>query len=348
MNNIPRTIWTRRQVLWFITGTGSSIMLHACGRAPAPSSRPKTTDLATLSFGFPLWTGKLPFFVAQEKGFFQEVGLSVNARDFGAIAEAFPAFNAKQFQGIAPATSEVVLLAAEGSPGQLVTVMAISEGADVIMARNSVANLADFRGKEIAVQKGGIGHFFVLQALAEVGLTEEDVTIIDVDPATAASSYQAGNVEIAYSYPPFSSKANAAQKDGRIIYDSSTVTTVLADTYFVSTDLIENNPQTVEAFLEGIFKGVEFYNANPDEAIAITAKQLGMRPQEVKEQLQGIRFPSVQMNVEMLTNPQNDRYLLDTLTTLAEFLRDQNLIDAIPDLPTVINPQFVQALASKG
>jgi NitT/TauT family transport system substrate-binding protein len=337
---------TRRQVLRLLTGTASSLVLHACVRTPQLSNS-TATNLATFSFGFPLWTGNLPFFVATEKGFFEEAGLTVNARDFDAMAEAFPAFNARQFQGIAPATSEVVSLFAEGSPGRLITVMAISEGADVIMARNSVNSIADFRGKRIAVQKGGIGHFFVLQALADAGLTERDVTILDIDPATAATAYQAGSVEIAYSYPPFSSMAIAAQPDGRIIHDSTTISTVLADTYFVSTELIENEPQTIEAFLTGIFKGVEFYNTNPDEAIAITAKRLGMRPQEAREQLQGIRFPTLQMNVEMLTNPQSDRYLLNTLTTLAEFLEDQNLIRSIPDLPSLVEPRFVQALSNR-
>lgn len=344
---IISTNQTRRQVLRFITGTAGSLMLNACARPPRISANPTASNLSTFSFGFPLWTGNLPFFVAREKGFFDEVGLSVNARDFDAMAEAFPAFNARQIQAIAPATSEAVSLFAEGSPGRLVTVMGISVGADVIMARNSVASIADFKGKRIAVQKGGIGHFFVLQALAEAGLSETDVTILDVDPATAATAYQAGSVEIAYSYPPFSSEALASQTDGRIIHDSSTSSVVLADTYFVSTELIENEPQTVEAFLAGIFKGVEFYNTNPDEAIAITATRLGMRPQEVREQLQVIRFPTLQMNVDMLTNPQSDRYLLNTLTTFAELLEDQNLSGSISDLPDLIEPKFVQALSNR-
>jgi NitT/TauT family transport system substrate-binding protein len=338
---------SRRQVLRLITGTAGSLMLHACVRAPRISSNPTTSDISTFSFGFPLWTGNLPFFVAEEKGFFEAVGLSVNARDFDAIAEAFPAFNSSQFQGIAPATSEVVSLFAEGSPGRLVSVMGISEGADVIMARNSVASIADFKGKRIAVQKGGIGHFFVLQALSEAGLSEDDVIILSIDPATAATAYQAGSVEIAYSYPPFSSSALAAQPDGRIIHDSSASPIVLADTYFVSTDLIENEPQTIEAFLAGIFRGVEFYNTNPDEAIAITAERLGMRSQEVREQLQLIRFATLPMNVEMLTNPQSDRYLLETLEIFAEFLEDQNLIVPIPNLPDLIEPRFVQALGNR-
>jgi NitT/TauT family transport system substrate-binding protein len=338
---------TRRQVLRLLTGTAGSLMLHACVRSPRISSNPAAVNPSTFSFGFPLWTGNLPFFVAKEKGFFEEAGLTVNARDFDAMAEAFPAFNSRQFQGIAPATSEAVSLYAERSPGRLVTVMAISEGADVIMARNSIASIADFKGKRIAVQKGGIGHFFVLQALAEAGLSERDVTLLDVDPATAATAYQAGSVEIAYSYPPFSSTAIAAQPDGRIIHDSSETSIVLADTYFVSTELIENEPQTIEAFLTAIFKGVEFYNTNPDEAIAITAERLGMRAQEVREQLQVIRFPTLQMNVDMLTNPQSDRYLLNTLEVFAEFLEDQNLIAAIPDLPELIEPRFVQALNNR-
>ena len=159
---------------------------------------------------------------------------------------------------------------------------------------------------------------------------------MNTTPDAAAAAYQIGNVEIAYSYSPFLERANAAQKDGRITYDSSKMPTAIADVYIFSTKFIEANPKAVEAFVGGILKGLDFLKANPNEGLAIAAKRLNVKPEELAAQLKGINLPNAQINTEMLSNPQSELYPLKPMSALAKFLKDQKQIQSIPELSKVL------------
>lgn len=294
--------------------------------------------------GMTTWIGNTPAYIAQEKGFFKELGLEVDFKVFDTVAQGFSSFIAGQLDGLAPVTSEAVLLAAKGVDFKVVTVEDTSLGADVILARNKIASVKDFKGKKIGVELNGIGHFFVLQILAEAGLTAKDVTLVNTPPDAAAAAYQAGNLDIVYTYSPFSDKANAAQKDGRAIYSSKQMPTAIADLYIFSTKYIDANSKAVAAFVKGNFKGLEFLKTNRKEGLAIMAKQLKITPEELDKQLKGIQMPPVATNVEMLGNPGSISYMLKPMNELAKFLKAQGQIPEEPDLSKMLDPQFVKAL----
>jgi NitT/TauT family transport system substrate-binding protein len=332
-----------------MTGAIGSLGLNACARSVRSSSgitRDFPANAIPATFGINPWIGQVPLHIAQAKGFFREAGIEISTRTFTTNFESIPAFAAGQLQGCgAMPSSETVRMAAEGIDYRIIGIMDVSAGGDAILARNSISDIKDFEGKEIAVQKGGLGHFFLLQILDEVGLSGKDIKIIDTDPESAAAAYQAGSIEIAYTYSPFLEKANAAQTDGRIIYDSSKMPTAIIDLNLVSTEFAEANPQAVQGFLAGLFKAQEFLKTNPTEAYAIAAEPLGIQPNEVAAQLKGVRLPDLQTHLEMLNDPSNDLYLLKPMQAMTEFLKDQGQIKTVPDLSNFIDPQFVMALS---
>lgn len=335
---------TRRQALRLTTGTIASIALHACTKAPAPSASPVADNADTLSLGIATWIGYTPLYIGLAKGFFKDLGLDLKLQVFQTVAAGFPAFLSENLNGLAPVSSEAVTLAAKGGDFKVVVVEDTSVGADVVMARNSIASVQDFKGKKIGAELGGIGHFFILQILAEAGLSEKDVTLINAPPDAAAAAFQKGDLEIAYAYSPFSDQALKVQKDGRIIYSSKQMPTAIADLYIFSTQFIQSNPKVVAAFVEGHFKGVEFLKANPKEGLAIMAKQLNITSDELAQQLQGIQIPDLATNINMLGNPNSEVSLLKPMSNLATFLKNQGKVATAPDMSKFLDPQFVTAL----
>ncbi|WP_416666389.1 ABC transporter substrate-binding protein [Egbenema bharatensis] len=346
--------WTRRQTLWMLSGAMAGVALHGCQNPTARTSggsdeaiAADSSELVSVAVGVTPWIGNTPLFIAQEKGFFRELGLDLNINVFQSMAQGFPAFTVGQLDAVTPVTSEVVSLAERGVDFRVVMVLDVSSGGDVILARNNIQTIEDFRGKQIAVELGGVGHFFVLQVLAEAGLTEQDVELINTPPDAGAAAYQAGNVEIAYSYSPFSDKANEVQPDGRTIFSTQEMPTAIADFFAFRTDFIEANPQAVSAFVEGNMRAIAFLETNRQEGLEIMAAELEITPEELDEQLAGIELPNLERNAEMLANPNSDLYMMDSLNNMAQFLQDQGQIDSIPDLSNVIDPQFVQALQER-
>lgn len=302
----------------------------------------QTSSRMKMSLGGVTWIGLTPFYIAQEKGFFADYNLEVKLQIFGANTDYISAFLANRIDGcISCVTSEAVLLADKGKDYKIVFVQDNSAGGDGILARNNVTSIADFKGKKIAVEQGAVGHFFLLQVLKEVGVKEKDIKIINADAATAAAAYQAGNVEIASTYAPFLSQANEAQPDGRIIYDSSQMPTAITDFYTFDSKYIADNPEAVKAFIQAIVKALDFLANNPTEAIAIAASKLEVTPEALAADLAGIELPNLATNVEMLTNPESDIYILDSLNAMGEFLVAQGEIETVPDMSLFIEPKFI-------
>jgi NitT/TauT family transport system substrate-binding protein len=346
MNYIPSPHrLTRRQALWFMAGAASTIGLNACNQLPKSTSSAAPANLLPATIATTTWIGNTAIYIAEGKNFFRDAGLNLTVRTFGTVAESFPAFTVGQVQGLTPVTSEVVSLAADGTDYRIVAVMDTSSGADAILAQSGISSVEDFQGKQIAVQRGGVGHFFLLQILAEAGMTEGDVTIVDTTPEAGAAAFEAGNVEIAYSHEPFMAKALSMRKDASIVYDSSKMPTAIADVYAFSTDFIQTNPDAVQGFVSSIFSALDFLKSNEGEALEIAAKRFEITPQDLAAQLKGLSFPDAATNQEMLGNPNSDLYLLKPLTALAEFLKNQEQIETVPDLASFIDPQFVMALS---
>lgn len=338
-------LWTRRQALWFMAGAAGTFGLNACSGLPKGSSAANPTNLTPATIAVTSWIGNTALYIAEEKNFFRDSGLNLTIRTFVSVAESFPAFAIGQIQAVAPVTSEVVSLSAQQTDYRIVGVMDTSVGADAILAQKGISSVQDFKGKRIAVQRGGVGHFFLLQILAEAGMTEEDVIIVDTTTEAGAAAFEAGNVELAYSHAPYVDKALSVQKEASIVYDSSKMPTAIADVYAFNNAFIESNPEAVQGFVKSIFSALDFLKSNEGEALAIAAKRLDVTPEELASQLNGINLPDLETNKEMLGNPESDLYLLKPLNALAEFLKNQNQIETVPDMSNLIDPQFVMALS---
>jgi NitT/TauT family transport system substrate-binding protein len=358
----PMNRWTRRQAMSLLAGFSGSLMLNACTQsgsnsAPTSSNASKTPSSAIntsntssgpfkMSLGLVVgWVGYSPLYIALEKGFFKELGLNFSLQTFGSNTEARAAFASGAIDGQAVVTTETILQAQTGKDYKIVLYTDNSLGGDGILARKSIATIQDFKGQTIAVEVGGVDHFFLLQVLKEAGLSSRDVKLINTSPDAAAAAYGAGKVNVAVAYEPFLSQANAAQPDGRIIYDSSRMPSAIADFYIFDSQYIATYPKAITAFVQGIFKGTDFLKTNPQESYAIAAKPMGITPKELQEQLKGVRIVDLPMNKEMLGNPNSKDYVLNTLKEAAIFLKEQGQIKETPDMAKYIDSSFINALS---
>lgn len=346
--------WSRRQSLYLLSGAIGSLTLHACGQSSesgSTSSSPSTaaSNPTSASLAMVTWIGYSPIYIAKEKGFYQDFGLDLKIQVFNSGSEAIAAFSAGRTDGLSLVPSEAVTVAARGKDYRVVYVIDTSNGGDGILVRKNIPDIAAFKGKQVAVETGGVSHFFLLQAMTDAGLQESDVTLVNLAPDAAAAAYQAGKVDIAVSYAPFLFTANAAQTDGRILYDSSMLKTptAIADLIVFDTAFAQKQPAAIEAFIRGSLKGLDFLKTNPQEGLDISAKQLGVTAAELEEQLKGVKLADLDANVQMLNQPDSNLYVLKPMTELVSFLKTQGQIDQSPDLSNILEPKFVLDIQAK-
>jgi len=336
----------RRRVLQLMAGTTGAVFLHACQpKAGTDGTADSAADTQyAMSMGTAPWVGQMPLYIAQEKGFFAEEGLDFDFSLFGASGDYISAFASGNVDSVAPVSAEAILMKSQGKDFKIVLVQDNSVGGDGILARNGIESVADFKGKEIAVDITGVSYFFLLQVLKEAGLSKDDITIVNADPAAAAAAFESGNIDIAVSYAPYLQQTDRSVDDGRIIYDSSKMPTAIIDLYLVDTAFIEENPEAVQAFVNGIFKGTQFLIDNKEEALALGAEELEVTPEELESDLKGVKIPTVEDNLNMLAKPDSDLYLEEPLKDLTAFLLAEEQIETDPgDVTELFEPRFVQA-----
>jgi sulfonate transport system substrate-binding protein len=133
--------------------------------------------------------------------------LQGGAIDIGVAGDA-PTLNALA------ATSDITVVAANRSPKQ--------GGLAIVVPKDSpIHTVADLRGHTVSpTTQGSIGHYLLLRALGEAGLTANDVKISFLQPVDAASALRSGAIDAWSTWDPYTAVAQQEQGD-RVLRDAS-------------------------------------------------------------------------------------------------------------------------------
>lgn len=343
---------TRRKMMWLMGGLAGGVALHGC-TSPSPtggegSEASGDSGTEAITVGVVPWIGYSPLYVAEAKGLFD--GITVESKTFSSNGDNLASFASGNLTAQAATNPEVVAQAARGVDYRIVMMADSSLGGDGILARNDVADIADFKGRKVGVEIGSTSYYFLLQVLKENGLTIDDIEAVNITADAAAAAYQAGTVDIAVTYQPFLSTGNDEQPDGRVIIDTSEMPTAILDVYLFQAAFVDSNPEQVQAFVNGILKARAFIESDSEEAYEIIGEKLEVDPGEVAAQLGDVDLTSLENNQKVLTGEGDSQGLAENLVTLSDFLVAQDEIDAPLELEAVeklIDASFVQAATAE-
>lgn len=77
----------------------------------------------------------------------------------------------------------------------------------LVKADSPIKSAADLKGKSIATNRGSIGHFVALKALASAGLSAKDVTFRFLPPSDAKLALSQGSVDVWATWEPYTAFA---------------------------------------------------------------------------------------------------------------------------------------------
>lgn len=248
------------------------------GSAHAAETKP-------LKVGYNNWVGFIAFFVAQDKGYFKQAGLDVQPKVFSAPGEGLVPLISGDLD-IHLSTVDAAILRSANAPGSLKVVALVdtSAGADAVLGGPAVKTPADLKGKKIAVTLGECNEVLLQKALQAGGLTEKDVTLVNMDPDAAGTALKAGNVDAAVTWEPWISQLVGAG-NANAVFTSKQAPNVLTDCVVISAQGEKAKKAEIAAFLAAMNKATEFVKAHPDEAAAIAGKALEVPAEDIKGML---------------------------------------------------------------
>jgi taurine transport system substrate-binding protein len=321
---MPGLIVTRRAAL---AGVGA---LGLAGRA-----RAAMPDQVNLGF----FTETKPTMIAKGLGWFDDgVHAKINWTEMASGAEINTAMVAGSCD-IGLATGSVATAAgiAQGLPFQLIGMVDNIGPAEEMVVRTSAGlkTPADFKGKTLATPFGSTSHFRLLGFLKTNGMTQRDVTVLDMKPAAIQAAWSKGDIDGAYVWSPAKSKILQA---GGSLYPTSVALEksgyVIADLIIVRTAFAKSYPDAVVGFLKAYGNALDMWRQKPDEAAEIVGKQAGVSTATAKSDMEEYDFIplSDQAGARWLGAGDTPGQFAQTLKSTADFLAEQRSIRSAPAL----------------
>jgi len=186
------------------------------------------------------------------------------------------------------AGSAALLGRANGAPVQAIGVTTNAEWTAIVVPANSpIKTLADLKGKRVAATPGTDPAIFLLRALASVGLTGNDITLVPLQHPLGRQALAAGQVDAWAGLDPFMGEAQL-QDHAVLIYRNPKF--ISPGTFLVRTDFEAAHPDVVKQVLIAYNQARDWAIANPQGTAEILAQESHLPLDVAKLQLSRSHF----------------------------------------------------------
>ncbi|MBD2041840.1 ABC transporter substrate-binding protein [Microcoleus sp. FACHB-672] len=285
-----------------------------------------------------LWPGYLPIILAQEKGFFEQQGVSVETLVTENASERVVDFNAGKADGITLALGNIMIASADNPNAHIIFAIDRSAGADAVVAQPQIKTVMELKGKSIGTSIGGFNELFVTQMLEANGLTLEDVTLLNAEGESVPELVKTGKIPAGSTWEPFVSQATALGLN--VLFTSAQTPGLIPDVMVFQGSVLRERPDDVRAFVRAWFQAVDFWKAHPEEGKKIIAQALKLQPETIS--LKGYELLTLNDNLKTFVPGNTLESLHYTAQLYANFFVKTGNLSRHPNINKLLEPSFLQ------
>lgn len=214
--------------------------------------------------------------VAKEKGFFEKYGLDISVSSFTSGKQCLNAVLGGAAQIATTAEAPTTAAAMAKQPIAFLARMEYSDLKTLTAKSANITKLSDLKGKRIAFTAGTGSEVYTGALLKKAGLTKADVKLTNLRPQDMLAALAAGDIDAYDTWEPHVSNGIKALGAKAALLDT---VGVYAETFniVVMKDYLAKNPKLVDAFLRALLDAEAWMKANPEDAITVVAKFVGMK-----------------------------------------------------------------------
>jgi sulfonate transport system substrate-binding protein len=150
----------------------------------------------------------------------------------------------------------------------------------IVKSDSTLHDVADLKGKRVALQKGSSSNYLLLEALRKAGLQYEDIRPVYLAPADARAAFESGTVDAWVIWDPYYASAQQALK-ARTLTDYADLNSPY-NFYEATRDFAQQHPEVVGAILGQLRTAGLWVNGHPVETAALIAPKVGLDPKLVE------------------------------------------------------------------
>ena len=251
-------------------------------------------DPDTVTCAYPVWVGFGPVHLANALGYFEEEGITVVEILDDDMPNALAAMERGDIDCYLRTVGEYQGLGRrKDTQGIIIGTIDVSTGGDGWAADGSIQSVCDLQGETIAVEPNLPARLLLQEALRrECDLSIRDTNLMDIAAADAVGVFASPDVAAVGTYEPVLSLVVATHQDrgAHIIVSSKDYADLILDIIMAHTDELAAHPDKYVKFLRGIYRAIDYFYANQEEAIPIIARHFSITPEEFKETLPNFRY----------------------------------------------------------
>jgi NitT/TauT family transport system substrate-binding protein len=302
-----------------------------------------------LNIGTVVWIGYGPFYIAESLDLFKKYGLSAKLQVFSDPALIPAALAGGSIQGAMVTYDQVIGQVAKGLGQKVVMPIDYSNGGDAIVAAKNITKVSEFKGKKVGFNPLSPSDFLLSYALKSNGLSEKDITPVNMTPEAVPAAMASGQMPVGVTYEPSLSQV-IGQGSGQkfhVVFSSKNAPGLIADVLVFDDKFIKSSPKEISGVIRAYLDGMAYMKAKPDDAARIIGKAMGISAKEVKEQLSGVyNIPLAEMPKAFQKGKETTSYYASG-EIIGGILKAKGQIKNAPPIETTIDPQFVNALQAK-
>jgi len=312
-----------------------------------PSKEAENSPLdSAIVVGYSNWAGWWPWAIAEEKGLFAN-NLQVELRWYDNYSQSLQDLADGYIDSNCQTLSDTISFASEAVKGEVVVLVNDnSAGNDKIITNAEINKVEELENKTVALEVGVVSDFLLSLALDRVGMSREQVRIIDAETGAAVEAFLADQTDAVGAFPPF--WYTALQKDGaKEIISSAEFPGAIPDLLVVSQELVDNHPDKVQTLVNTWFDVLDFMAKNNLEADEIMARRAGIDLKELQVLKSGTKMFNLEDNLNAFRKSDSMESLFYAAREITTFLQEKlNIIESKPNISRLLNSQFIKAYSA--
>lgn len=318
-------------VKWTKLGSVLSIAAYAMLGAVATARAQETVN-------YGVQPATMPIYIAKALGLLEPIekkhNIKIAFRSFASGAPENQAMAAGELQ-MASAGMGPAIIAAARLPATLVAITILEQTAIIVPSDSTLKSVAELKGKKVAFPGEGTQQYpLLLKALADVGLTVNDIQLFKTDGSQVPTLLQNKSVDAGITWDPHVSNALAAGHS-KVLIKAEKIMPIMQGNYigngeYVHNDFLKKRPEVVQDLVTANVKAIDFILKDPKGAAAMWSKEIGFPEATVNYSLEQ-RISVYSKNVVPAKA---------TIDAYAKFLKDAKILQEA-DTPK-FDPSFAE------
>lgn len=294
------------------------------------SSSASSSGLTTIQIGhIPGLEGSGLLAVAQSQGLWKQAGLQPSVKSFTNGPLEIQAMQTGDLD-FAYVGNGAMWLVASGK-AKVISLAAMSAG-DRVIAQPGITSISQLKGKTVGVPQGTSGEIVLQLALQKAGMSESDVKVVNMDPATIVPAFLSKRIDAAGIWYPLITTIKDKESGVNELAKDSDFSSQLAfpDVFIANNSEVSKHPDIVKKVIGVLQKANDYRYQHMDSTVALTAKFIDQPLSVMQAQVATAQF----FSSAQLAKANSDGTANGWFDSLAAYFKKTGKLTSVADAKT--------------